>query len=183
MVRSLLFAILPILAVEISRPIPVFGTTLASLTIGAKHFEFWGDQPSQSVDLMWGAHGWPLLLNGFACRASGKTRNAFSDIFEGSSYEAGFGVARLWSLGTFHPHLAAGVSRIWWKTHHLPGEDQEDYTYETKGTRAWAAGGGFLPLGSGFHLGAAVRVSGIRQTNSLGTHFGFDVGWGSSDAR
>ena len=179
----LLLAILPILAAEIAQPFPAIATTLASLTVGMKHFEFWGDQPAQSLDLMWGGHGWPVLLNGFACRASGKAENAFSDTFESSSYEAGVGATRLWSLGAFHPHLGAGISRIWWKTHHLPGEDVADYTSESSGTRAWVAGGGFLPLGSGFHLGATARLSGIRQTGSLGTQIGLEVGWGSRGRR
>lgn len=176
--RSLLIA-LPIFAAEISQPLPAFCTTLATFTVGAKHFQFWGDQPAQSLDLMWGAHGWPLLLNAFVSHASGNTENAFSDTFEGRSYEAGVGVARLWSLGVFHPHLAAGVSRMWWRTHHLPGEDQEDYTSESKGTRAWIAGGGLLPLGSGFHLGADVRLSGIRQAESHAREIGIALGWGS----
>ena len=183
--RFLLLAMIPMLALEISRPSTASGTTLANFTIGIKSVKYWDGQPAQSLDLMWSAHGWPLLLNGFACRASGKTQNAFGDTFEGRSYEAGLGVARLWSLGGFHPHLGVGVSRIWWRTHHVPGEDVDDYSYEAKGSRVWLAGGGFVPLGSRFHLGAAVRFSELRDMYQPlgGTHAGFTVGWGYTERR
>jgi len=181
--RALLLAILSFSLLDVSRPPDASGTALASLTVGLKSFKYWNSQPAQSLDLMYGGHGWPLLLDGFVCRASGKDRDAFDDFLEGSSYEAGLGIAKVWNIGTFHPHLAGGASRVWWRTHITLVEEPGEGTFESKASRLWLAGGGFWSIGSGFHLGAAVRLSELRAMYpSLGgTHAGISFGWGSPE--
>jgi hypothetical protein len=138
------------------------------------------DPPCVALDVTWGLHGWPLLLNAYVSGSWMKGETAFGDDLTEAWYETGIGLTRMWSVRSFHPSLGAGIAQVSRRTHILPGGESGEHRYGDEGTRLWIAVGGSWRLGSGLNLGVATRFSEIGHTDrSLGgTHLGFTLGWG-----
>ena len=175
----LFLAALSLWSAQISNPPPTLAAVLAEVTAGLKYFKDLETQTAYGADIMWGVHHWPVLLDGFACRASGDRRGDLEDLFKARSYEAGLGLAKVWNVGAFHPRVSFGASRVWRRTRRI--EESRETAFEEKASRLWLSGGGLISMGFGTYFGANVRFSELRNMYpSLGgTHVGFAVGWGS----
>ena len=175
----LVLAALSLWSAQTSSPPQTLGAVLAEVTAGPKYFKEWDAQTAYGADLMWRAHRWPVLLDGFACRASGDRQGDLEDRFKARSYEAGLGLAKVWNMGAFHPRVSFGASRVWWKTRRI--EESGETASEEKASRLWLSGGGLVSMGFGTYFGANVRFSELRNMYPSigGTHVGFGIGWGS----
>ena len=179
---AILFAALLIAGLAVSNVAAAPGTGNVNLLVGMKSNDYWavGSQSSVGVDLTWGGHGWPILLNVYGNGSWGKGQNVFDDDVSEASYETGIGLTKIWNVRAFHPHVGAGIAHAIRKTHIVQAEESGEGTFQIGGTRPWIAVGGFWRFGSGMNFGVAMRRSELRSTYpSLGgTQVGFTLGWG-----
>jgi len=151
-----------------------------NLLLGKKSLDSRESQPCLALDLLWGQRGWPVLFNLYVSGAWDEYETPIYTTNTEANYEAGLGLAKIWNLGSLHPHASAGTGYMWRRIHSDEGETSERRRLNSSDVGLWVGTGTFWRSRWGLDLGVAVRFSGLATSGySLGgTHVGITLGWG-----
>jgi hypothetical protein len=143
-----------------------------------------------AAEMSWGATDWPVYIAtdiiGTVAQEDTLSFDPFLGTFSltttGSTFEADFGVRKIWEVGNFRPYLGGGIGvMIGFYQVEFRGFSNDD-SDATLGP--WVGGGAFWRLGSHFNLGLSARWSqgnidlfGV-EVDTGGLQYGLLLGFG-----
>ncbi len=188
MVRSQAFRwaavllLLPIVGLAVPRAARADGDV--NFFLGQKSLDHgdWGPLDGQSefgAEMSFGKKDWPIAI-AVDLFSSADDYSSLGAKVEGSTWELGVGVRKIWKSGNTMPYIGGGLASISgaFKVDSA-GVDESDSSLGV-----WFGGGVFWRLGSRFNIGLAARYS--KATITLfdvdgeggGLHYGMLLGWG-----
>ncbi|HXF58361.1 MAG TPA: hypothetical protein VN539_00885, partial [Candidatus Saccharimonadales bacterium] len=115
--------------------------------------------PEPALHALLGHTSIPIVLEGYGSRNRQEVSTALEYTFEQTVYEVGIGLAGIWNIGPIRTHFGGGIATVTnqWK----PVEGSGGASSSMTRSGPFISAGAFLPLVSGFNLGAVGRYTDV----------------------